>query len=112
MRYRGGADGSPAADIEAGRHNPQCEIRSRRADAQAVGEFRAALVLHVAEVDIVGPVGGQSGGEIGIRVVRIQTRAFVLVVVIEGELLAGAVALGHAGVAVVALQALGDVGLV
>ena len=85
-------DGSAAADVEAGRHHAQCEIRPGRADAQAVGEFRAALVLRIAEVDVVGAIRGQSSGEVGIRVVRVQARAFVLVVVIEGELLAGGIA--------------------
>ena len=48
-------------------------------------------MLRVAEVDVVGPVRGQRGGEVGIRVVRVQPRALVLMVVVEGQLLAGGV---------------------
>ena len=51
------------ADVDARRHDPQREIGPRRADPQAVGILRAALVLRIAQVEIVGAVGGQRGRE-------------------------------------------------
>ena len=45
-----------AARVEAGRHDPQLEIRPRRAEAQAIGIVRAALVLGIADVNEVRAV--------------------------------------------------------
>ena len=78
----------PARRAQARRHDAQRKIRPRRADAQAIGEFRSALALRVGEVDEISPVRRQRRREIRIRVKRVQAGAFVLKIVVERELFA------------------------
>ena len=74
----GDGNARAAANADAGRHHPEIEIRPGRAEPQAVGILRAALMLHVAQMQIVGSIGGQGSAEIGIGLVRDQPLSFVL----------------------------------
>ncbi len=51
--------GCSPADIQAGRHHPQFEVWLRMANAQAVGILGPALVLRVAQLQVVDAFGGQ-----------------------------------------------------
>ena len=74
--------------IDGGRHHAELEIGPRRADPQAVGIFRAALVLGVAQAQEVGPVGGQRDMDQESAWCVIKRARLVFVVVVEGQSLA------------------------
>ena len=71
----------------------RCAVRNPAAAGRsaAIGILRAAFLLGVAQMQVVGSVGRQGGGESGIGVMRVQTGAPVLMIVVEGQLVAGGV---------------------
>ena len=85
-RHRGTSPG-----VDARRHDAEIEIGPRRADPQAVGIFRAALVLGVIKMQIIGAGRRQHGPQPTIGMMREQAARLVLVVVVEGQLPAGGV---------------------
>ena len=76
--------------MEAGGNDAQGKVRLWRAEAEAEANLGPPCAGR-RRGEGIGAVGRQGGGEIGIGVVGVQASAFVLVVVVEGKLLAGGI---------------------
>jgi len=82
----GDGDCDAGAGGDAGGDDAQNEVRDGIADAEAIGILRTTMALGIGELDVIESLGGGGKGEAGIGAMGKKAGAFVLTVVIEGNL--------------------------
>ena len=97
-RVHGKGNVGARANVEAGRHHAQLEVRLRLADAQAVSVLRPALMLGVRQLEVIGSLGRQFKGNKRIGLMGDQACPFIFKIVVEGQLFAGCVGQAKRGI--------------